>query len=314
MLISPQSPNRTDRRSIDGLAADLVDARLADLLIQTEGTPTKIWSLLNRAAAAALPRDRKQRDNWRLWAWKQLQRLIQARVVQRRGAWVCLGSVPIPPNVGRGSTSSRSQMPKPSCDAARRISRQTGQTPSSAQPENQKRISATPRSVDESNAMARGQSDPPQRPEKPCPEPHQAARTLAAYRWQYGRRLTGKVGDRRVHLGQAVLFSDDREARVLFAMRGNVILEIGDAADFENCVLTVARIDKLRVTKDTSAVALGQRKRGIREQFSNRKAQTSRRNGSSPVRPGRRPRGRPLRLASTLSDATTQAGAVSAST
>ena len=112
-----------------------------------------------------------------------------------------------------------------------------------------------------------------------------------------GRRriYTGAVGGRRIEKGHLVRLPDGRFGRVQGAARGKALVWIDDPNAIGGYCELVANTDDLIIHRDPAARLLGGLKRGSRERVSPKKIEAVRRNGSRPVRPGHRRRGRPNR-------------------
>ena len=114
------------------------------------------------------------------------------------------------------------------------------------------------------------------------------------------RRWTGVVFGRRAWVGQPVVLPDKTVGWIKQAQAGLVCVrtcafkpEIGAVHDY----LAAGELQPYRLPE---AVLLGSLKKGAKEQKSAVKAASSRRNGSAPVKPGSRQRGRPNRSPSSI--------------
>lgn len=122
-----------------------------------------------------------------------------------------------------------------------------------------------------------------------------AAMTLGALPKRQRRRWTGWIGDEHFWRGRRVILPNGIVAEVYGVLRGQVLVTWPDAHWIEGIRRDVVPVDQLTVYKHPAAVVLGRLKRGCKESFSECKQITCRANGSRPVRPGHRPRGRPRR-------------------
>ena len=131
-----------------------------------------------------------------------------------------------------------------------------------------------------------------------------AACTLALRRWRErptpkrDRIWTGRFNGRRAYRGQPVILADGSIAYIFGIQRGLAVVwrqapfVVGEREQF------VLRVEQITSYKLPSAVALGRCKAGCVERPSERKRIACRANGSKPVRPGHRPRGRPRKVVS----------------
>lgn len=134
----------------------------------------------------------------------------------------------------------------------------------------------------------------------PSPEISAAAKLLGTRPKQkiHGRRRvkrtwTGFIAGQRGWYGRPVILPDGRGALLSRSYRGTATVRI-DQPGRQTEELTVPA-SSLRVSRLSSAVALGKRKQGVREQKSLRKLEACRRNAALPAKPGRRVRGRPAK-------------------
>jgi hypothetical protein len=121
-------------------------------------------------------------------------------------------------------------------------------------------------------------------------------RDLIAGRRRSRRAWTGFLGRRRAWVGQAVMLPDGGLAWVKSIKRGRAIVRTGEWSQVDGAYIhRYLSASELRPALCPEAVLLGRRKRGAKERKSLAKAESSRRNGLRPVRPGSRPRGRPAK-------------------
>jgi hypothetical protein len=91
-----------------------------------------------------------------------------------------------------------------------------------------------------------------------------------------------------------IVLPDGEIAPLLWTCRKRVLLRNHLDKEFRDWAVWARRWEKgIQLYKNPSAVILGQRKRGVKEQPSEAKARAARRNGCLPPRPGSKPRGRP---------------------
>lgn len=129
-----------------------------------------------------------------------------------------------------------------------------------------------------------------------------AGRALAILPRKQRRKLTGLLHGKRTRRGQRILLPGGRQAflwgrkqrKVVWSLDPNELLCGVLSAGKEWGVLPESEVT---LEMNAAAVALGQGKRGTKEAPSTLKAASCRANGCRPVRPGRRPRGRPVRSA-----------------
>jgi len=283
---------------------EIADLRLLHALKQRQGEPVLLWNLISEVVNHDRPKSRAERDRLRLWTWSRVKRLLHLGALQRvHRRWIRLATVDDLVQARVGSTAPMGLGRRVSRKFRHRISSQNPTRPSNPAPPIPERMAESndvphtpgqvaPLSAPNPLVVAASLPVPTIRAASPLELTH-AAQSLAAHRWQLARRVTGSIGGRRVRLGQTVRLPTGEDGRVLFAWRGRVLVETGDVADFDACKLRPARADALRLVKNPHAVSLGSRKAGRTEIRSARKAAACRRNGCRPVRPGRRPRGRP---------------------
>jgi hypothetical protein len=122
----------------------------------------------------------------------------------------------------------------------------------------------------------------------------QAAHTLAAMPRRIKRKWTGWLHGEHCWRGRRIVLPNGEVAPLLWCSRGRVLLQNSRDLPFRDWLAWAARREhEVRVYKHPSAIALGQRKKGLRECPSEQKSEAARRNGRQPVRKGSRPRGRP---------------------
>lgn len=107
------------------------------------------------------------------------------------------------------------------------------------------------------------------------------------------RIYTGVVDGRRAWRHMKVILADGHIGELVTARRGAALVMWRDEFAVKQDKIGACRTDELRRYKLPAAMALGRLKRGRRERVSEAKKRAARRNGSRPVRPGSRPRGRP---------------------
>jgi hypothetical protein len=107
------------------------------------------------------------------------------------------------------------------------------------------------------------------------------------------RAWTGKIGKKRGWVGMAVVLPGRTLGTLLASKRGWACVAHVDPFSVRSRRIGYVEARSLEPFRHPAAVALGARKKGVAERRSARKAETARRNGRCPVRPGSRPRGRP---------------------
>jgi hypothetical protein len=107
------------------------------------------------------------------------------------------------------------------------------------------------------------------------------------------RRWTGWIGREHFWRGRKVILPTGVVAEVYGVQRGQAAVRWADPHWVEGVRYAVVRVDDLVVYRHPAAIVMGKLKRGCKEQFSECKQSACRLNGALPVRPGRRPRGRP---------------------
>jgi hypothetical protein len=109
------------------------------------------------------------------------------------------------------------------------------------------------------------------------------------------RKHTGIVFGRRARVGLAVILPDGKPGWVKKVQRGHACIRTTEP--FEDTFLHIyLPVATLRPYQSPAAAMLGRAKRGVIERKSKVKAESSRRNGALPAKPGNRPRGRPRDL------------------
>ena len=113
------------------------------------------------------------------------------------------------------------------------------------------------------------------------------ARTRAA------RLYTGYLGRRRAWFGQPVVLPGNVVGKLISVYRGFASVAWHDPFSVQANRVNSFETETIRPYKNPAAIVLGRLKRGRKERESEAKKRAARRNGSRPVRPGSRPRGRP---------------------
>jgi hypothetical protein len=126
-----------------------------------------------------------------------------------------------------------------------------------------------------------------------------AGRALNALRIQArqmrstGRKFTGRVFKQRARIGWAVILPDGAPGWIKMVQKGHACIRTAEV--FEDTFLHVyLPVALLRPYRSPEAAVLGRAKKGVIEHKSVTKAESCRRNGAMPVKPGSRPRGRPF--------------------
>jgi hypothetical protein len=124
-----------------------------------------------------------------------------------------------------------------------------------------------------------------------------AARALAKLPRRQIRKLTGFLQGERCWRWRLVVLPNGEVTKLYWASRGRVMLVDANDLPYSSWLMRVVRHEhEIRLYRNPAAVALGAQKRGVMEHKSPKKADAARKNGRCPVRPGRRPRGRPRAL------------------
>lgn len=129
-----------------------------------------------------------------------------------------------------------------------------------------------------------------------------AACSLALRRWREkpvprrDRVWTGRFNGRRAYRNQPVVLPDGSLGFIYGILRGMAAIWIRAPFVVGEKQYLVLPVDKIKPYRLPSAIELGRQKAGVRETSSERKAESCRKNGSKPVRPGHRPRGRPRKI------------------
>lgn len=293
---------------------ELIDFRLLYRLHhQTE--PEHMWTLISKVVTLEKPRSRRQRDQWRLFAYERLRMMMRVGIAERvQRHYVRVGALIPEWQRDVGSARLRPVGRRPSRRKEMRKPPRIGNHSKMPTVENRKRIEPLAALV---NHPARREPDASVAP-TPSTSPHTrsegtldiglAAKRLAAHRWELSHRFTHQLHGKRVRAHQAVLLPDGREARVVAALKETVVVCVGDVLKLGEGEIQRRHENELRLIKNSSAVALGGRKLGRRERPSQRKGEACRRNGACPVRPGSRPRGRPRVKRQTIFVAVVSAG------
>lgn len=274
---------------------EIADLRLLHALRQRQNEPVHPWRLINEVVGYDRPRSKAERDRLRLWTWSRMKRLLHLGALERvRRRWIRL------PTVGdEGQTrvwSTRlSRVGRRASHLRKRTTNKpfVASVPPTMQPQSQKRHASPP-------AM------PVHRLEKvaaeapilvPAERISDAARQLRSMTSQRKLRFTGRIGTKRVRVCQRVIMPDGVLGFVVRVLRGRVLVGLDEEPNDGTSLFRLVRTHEVRLYKNPAAVLLGRQKLGTKERASKRKARSSRRNGSRPVRPGSRKRGRPTKSA-----------------
>ena len=127
-----------------------------------------------------------------------------------------------------------------------------------------------------------------------------AAGVLADHRWREkpipkrDRIWTGVFRGRRAYRDQKVILPDGNVGVIFGIQRGMAAVRRWDARLLLGCAVYVLPVAQLEPFRLPGAVMLGKRKAGCKEQPSEKKCASCRKNGAAPCREGKR-RGRPRR-------------------
>lgn len=278
---------------------EFIDYRILHRL-RHQPAPEHLWTLISKVVALEKPRSRRQRDQFRLFAYERLKMMMRVGIADRvQRHYVRVG--PLIPEWQRDVWSARLRRVgrRPSRREQARKAPRIGAYAKVRVLENRKRIEPPASPV---NHPAHREPDVAVVPNESTPHQAQsvapldvglAAKRLAAHRWELNHRFILPLHGQRVRAHQAVLLPDGTEARLVASLEGTVVVCVGDVLRLDENEILRRREHELRLIKNSSAVALGRRKLGRRECPSPRKAESCRINGRRPVRPGSRPRGRP---------------------
>ncbi len=270
------------------------------ILNELRAWPLPIMMLLNRVAAKVPRATRRQRKAVKWAILKRLGTLIRrGRLCRFRRRFVCLPGYRLPNEV-----------------PARVIHMLSTRGGSTSKRKRQRKSSSTSFST---GSLSRPELQPPQKPKalqcpltsarsaKPMPdsgEIHRAATALARLP-RGAKKWSGWIDDKhRVWCGQRILLPGGTRAYAYGARRRQVVYfldwpPVMDVDDLSRWGVLPAH--EVRISHDPAAQLLGRLKAGVREKSSTIKAAAVRLNGCCPVRPGRRPRGRPRKVPPNLS-------------
>lgn len=318
VIIGPEQPPSSSTRNVPPPlpplshrltqhCTELVDYRILYRL-QHQTEPEHIWKLISKVVMLENPRSKRERDRFRVEAWQRVKAMMRvgiAELVQRH--YVRVGPV-IPEwrkDVGSallrrvGRKSSRKAR-HPERSKIRRIPTVTSRGNRKRSHEQFVMPTYAPVFAPNQSGSTAAIAPVPPAPTPPAPsmdDAKLAAKRLAAHRWKLRHRLTGTIGGQRVWQHQTVAMPDGSEARLVFAHRGRVLVSVGDVLSIDESKIIPSRAHEITLISNPSAVVLGRLKRGKLERPSQQKVEACRRNGSRPVRPGSRRRGRPIKSA-----------------
>lgn len=305
------------------------DQRIRDYLAERLGFAIKSWTMLNAITAGEKPRSEVERRRIMRKLLERHKLLLHEGAIRRSGRFhVYLPVAGQPPPLNpfmRNIPRRRRRVRRRQVLSKRGVSMATAQltTPASASPsqasEFSKSASAqsftadlpTPTVTVESSktksaaapGLEVGNELTSERPElygaglaarvKQRIASIQAGSKLARRRWNEPKIWTGYVHGKRCWRGQRVLMSYGAEGELQLARRGVVYVFADERPSITSSRFLKMHEQHVALLKLPEAVLLGARKRGRREQPSERKAAACKANGARPVRPGSRPRGRP---------------------
>jgi len=287
IIIAPASSPQVYVPPLRGVLHPLAPAVMAAVRQQGQA-PINMWSIINVLAKAQKPIDRDHHEFWRLRFWGAIRELQGVGLLFRH----------------RSMITFMDFVARPKCKTAKSLS------PSARKSDSQKTESNAPGAMTETplefkhppaNKIAAGnRSTLADTPETKSATPTMeeistAASTLAQRPRPRQRKWTGFLHGERLRRRSLVMVpnGDVRPAYIILRGKVYVIAPEGSGRFYDRYDAS-----EVRWVKNPAAVALGQLKRGVREHKSSAKANSARRNGSMPTRPGSsRPRGRPRRPA-----------------
>jgi len=271
------------------------------IMRQRGPTPVSLWHVINGLANARNPNSRARRRCLRLCFWGAIRELSMAGLLFRHGPLIALARFATMPK-----PRTPNQHPSRQPGNAHRLSPSAGEATSETGGSNPVLPSAE--SASKNAQMIEGQVVIEFEPPLPCtsdtksaPAPEivtNAARALARLPRHRKRRWSGWLdSNTRVWRGRRIILPSGELAHAYGCLRNNLVWSFHPERLLggfdEPLQWGVLPADCVRVYQDPNAKLLGGRKLGRTERSSFVKRQTARQNGSRPVRPGRRPRGRP---------------------
>lgn len=303
------------------------DQRIRDYLTERSGFAIRTWTMLNAITAAEKPRSEAERRRIMRKLLERHKLLLHAGAIRRSGrlhVYLPVAGQPAPLNpFMRNIPRRRRRIRRKQVFAKRPVSVATAHISASASaPPSlppQLNQTAAVQCVPASSPAISAKSEPGKTKSAPAPalvhpdtvcEPLvpapglaqrimlriallQCGAQLARWRWLPPKKWTGYLHGERCWVGQRVLMTDGMRGALLSARRGKATV-FADSRRY----LAESRVRELReqevvLLKLPQAMLLGFLKRGKKERPSEAKRAAARRNGSRPVRPGSRPRGRP---------------------
>lgn len=266
---------------------DRLDTRIIESV--RECGLTKIWSLLNALTDDDAPRNRAEGRNLRLHLLAKLRRLNR------------LGLVFF---VGRNLVSPEKPDPGTALAASRRRGRSVRKSPVF------RAVSAgsSPKCATQQNPthpVQRTDDKSKNNPAGPVWEAGKtksdgnpagvtlAARALAQIPRNQKRKLSGYVDGERIWRDRKIVLPDGSVVYAYGARRGQVVYFRDLPREPEPGRWGAVNASGVKLWKNPDAIALGNRKLGVKERRSIWKLFAAWRNGRQPARPGSRPRGRP---------------------
>ena len=122
-----------------------------------------------------------------------------------------------------------------------------------------------------------------------------AAAALGRMPKRQPKTWTGWIGDQHCWRGRRVVLGNGVVAEIYGIQGGQAAVRWPDPHWIEGVRYDVVPVDELTIFKHPAAIVLGKLNRGCKEQPSERNHARCQLNGARPVRPGHRPRGRPLK-------------------
>lgn len=306
---------------------DPFDQRIHGYLLERVGFAIKSWTMLNAITAGLNPRSEPERRRVVKALLQRLKLLLHCGVVRRAGrvhVYLHVDGQPAPlspfsRNIPRRRRRIRRKqvLPKRAASVATAHNSTSASAPSSVacqlnQTAAVQSVTTSPPAISangepwktkSASAPAPVHPDNLPSPQLRAPSPAvkvmlriallQCGSQLARWRWLEPRKWTGYLHGERCWRGRRVLMSDGMRGAIIDVRRGVARVFADGRISIADSRLRRLHEREVVLLKLPQAVLLGSLKRGKTERPSEAKLAAARRNGSRPVRPGSRPRGRP---------------------